>query len=87
MILYLGFLGPILKCLRCRFFDYDHMIHMTKIFAKAKSRLDQDCNIIEIMDQVRKSKNFQRNFLSRQQKILLRFDHSNIVDGNSEVSG
>ncbi len=58
MILYLGFLGPILKCLRCRFFDYDHMIHMTKIFAKAKSRLDQDCNIIEIMDQVRKSKNF-----------------------------
>ena len=87
MILYLGFLGPILKCLRCRFFDYDHMIHMTKIFAKAKSRLDQDCNIIEIMDQVRKSENFQRNFLCRQQKILLKFDHSNIVDGNSEESG
>ena len=37
-----------------------------------------------IMDQVRKSKNFLRNFLSRQQKILLKFDHSNLIDGNSE---
>ena len=36
------------------------------------------------MDQVRKSKNFLRNFLSRQQKILLKFDHSNLIDGNSE---
>lgn len=84
MILYLGFLGPILRCLRCKFFDYDHMIRKTKIFEEAKSRLDQDCDIIEIMDQVRKSKNFLRNFLSRQQKILLKFDHSNLIDGNSE---
>jgi hypothetical protein len=65
------------------------MIRMNKIFEKAKGRLDQDCDIIEVMDQVRKSKNFQRNFLSRQQKILLKFDRSNIIDGNSEseVSG
>jgi len=31
------------------------------------------------MDQVRKSKIFQRNFLSHQQKILLKFDYSNII--------
>jgi hypothetical protein len=40
IILYLGFLGPILRCLRCRFFDYDNMIRKTKIFEEAKSRLD-----------------------------------------------
>jgi hypothetical protein len=88
-VLYLGFLGPVLRFLRCRCLNYDHMIHMNKIFQKAKKRLDHDCDIIEVMDQVRKSKNFQRNYLSRQQKILLKFDHSNIIDGNSEseVSG
>lgn len=32
------------------------------------------------MDQVRKSKNFLRNFLTREQKILLKFDQTNIVD-------
>jgi len=32
------------------------------------------------MDQIRKSKNFQRNFLSRRQKIILQFDKSNIIE-------
>ncbi len=36
------------------------------------------------MDQVRKSKNFQRNFLTRQQKILLKFDMNNVVNDESE---
>ncbi len=84
IMLYLGILGPVLRFLRCRCLNYDLMIHMNKIFGKAKDRLDKDCDIIEIMDQVRKSKNFQRNFLSRQQKILLKFDRSNLIDGKSE---
>ena len=58
IILYFGFLGPVFKYLRCRCFNYDHMIHVKKIFEKAKGRLDRDCDIIEVMDQVRKSKNF-----------------------------
>ena len=58
VMLYLGWLGPVLKFLRCRCFNYDHMIHVKKIFEKAKDRLDQDCDIIEVMDQVRRSKNF-----------------------------
>jgi len=38
------------------------------------------------MDQVRKSKNFLRNFLSHQQKILLKFDCSNIIGAASASS-
>lgn len=58
IMIYFGFLGPILKILRCKFFNYQGMIHVKKIFEKARDRLDRDCDIIEIMDQVRKSKNF-----------------------------
>ncbi len=58
LMLYFGFLGPIFKFLRCRCFNYDHMIHVKKIFERAKYQLDTDCDIIEVMDQVRKSKNF-----------------------------
>jgi hypothetical protein len=58
VMLYLGFLGPVLRCLRCRCFNYDHIIHVKKIFDKAKGRLDDECDIIDVMDQVRKSKNF-----------------------------
>jgi len=50
------------------------MIHVNKVFERAQDRLNKDTDIIEIMDQVRKSKNFQRNFLKREQKILLKFD-------------
>ena len=78
LMLYFGFLAPVFKCLRCR--CYDHMIQVNKIFEKAVGRLDDECDIIDVMDQIRKSKNFQRNFLTRQQKILLKFDHSNVID-------
>jgi hypothetical protein len=43
--------------------------------------LNKDCDLIDVMVQVNKTKNFFRNFLSRQQKILLKFDQSNIIDG------
>jgi hypothetical protein len=58
LMLYLGWLGPVLKFLRCRCFNYEHMIRVKKIFEKAKGRLDDECDIIDVMDQVRKSKNF-----------------------------
>jgi hypothetical protein len=58
LMLYMGFLGPVLRFLRCRCLNYDHMINVKKKFEKAKYRLEQDCDIIEVMDQVRKSKNF-----------------------------
>jgi hypothetical protein len=83
IMIYFGFMGPVFKFLRCKCFNYERMIHVKKIFERAKERLETDCDIIEVMDQVRKSKNFQRNFLSREQKILLKFDHSNIIAGES----
>ena len=87
-MLYFGFLGPVLKCLRCRCFNYENIIRVKKIFEKAKGCRDDECDIIDIMDQVRRSKNFQRNFLTRQQKILLKYDYSNVIGGvqNEEES-
>ena len=60
------------------------MIEVNKIFEKAVGRLDNECDIIDVMEQVRKSKNFLRNHLRREQKILLKFDYSNVIDANSE---
>ena len=48
------------------------------------NRLDNECDIIDVMEQVRKSKNFLRNHLKREQKILLKFDYSNVIDADSE---
>jgi len=39
------------------------------------------------MNEVRYAKNFRKNFLTREQKILLRFDKSNIVDAMSGHEG
>jgi len=47
-------------------------------------RLDNECDIIDVMEQVRKTKNFMRNHLRSEQKILLKFDYSNVIDANSE---
>ena len=55
-MLYFGFMARVFKCFRIRCFD--HMIQMNKIFEKAVGRLDDECDIIDVMDQVRKSKNF-----------------------------
>ena len=67
------------KILRCRIIKLTELIRTNKMFERAKEQLDKDCDIIEIMDQTRKSKNFQRNFLSHKQKILLRFDNGNVI--------
>jgi len=56
LMLYFGFTAPVFKCLRCRCFN--HMIQVNKIFEKGVGRLDDECDIIDVMDQVRKSKNF-----------------------------
>lgn len=75
-----------LKCLRCKLFDYDKMIHNRAVYLKAQRKMDKDCDLIDIMEQVRGSKNFLRNFLTREQKILLKYDVSNIIDGEHAES-
>jgi hypothetical protein len=39
------------------------------------------------MNEVRFAKNFRKNFLTREQKILLRFDKSNVIDAMSGKEG
>ena len=82
--LYFGFLGKILKTMNCKMFDYDLMMHNRKVFSRATATIDKDCDIIDVMNCVRKTKNFTRNFMNREQKILMKFDQNNIIDG--EVS-
>ena len=45
--------------------------------------MNKDCDIVEVMNQVRQSKNFRKNFMTEEQKILLRFDKSNVIDALS----
>jgi len=77
--LYCGFVARMCKFLRCRSSSIDHINRINDMFEKAKGRMENECDIIEIMDQIRRSKNFQRNFLSHRQKILLKFDRSNVI--------
>jgi hypothetical protein len=37
--LYMGFLTPILKCLRCRCFNLEKMLHNRRIFEKANLKI------------------------------------------------
>jgi len=64
------------------------MIHENKLFESAKAKLDKACDIFEITDSARKSKNYLRNALSLKQKILLKFDNGNVIraSGSDEAS-
>ena len=61
--LYFAWLGYLFKCLRCKCVDYDLMIHNRKVFFDAKDKLEKDFDLIDVMNQVRKSKNFIKNLL------------------------
>jgi len=79
IMLYCGRVGYVLRFCRCKCFNYDNIIRVNKLYEKAKGCLDDECDIIDIFGAVRKSKNFQKNFLTRQQKILLKYDCSNVI--------
>jgi hypothetical protein len=49
-MIYFEFFGPILKNLRCKCVNYERMIHVKKMFDRAKERLETDCDIMEVMD-------------------------------------
>ena len=46
--------------------------------------MDKDFDLIDIMNGVRKSKIFLKNFMTREQKVVMRYDVSNVVDGSEE---
>ena len=57
------------------------MIHNRKVFSKAITNAEKDCDIFSVMKIVQKTNNFMRNFLTKEQKILFMFDKNNIIDG------
>jgi len=86
MRLYLGFLGKIPTFLRCRICKFTQLIHDNKLFERAKAQLDKACDIFEIADISRRSKNYLRNALSHKQRILLKFDNGNVIRANDSGS-
>lgn len=59
------------------------MLHNSTVYKKAAARYSKDCDIVKVMENVRQSNNFMKNFLTREQKLLLKFDMNNIIDGES----
>jgi len=86
MRLYLGFLGKASTFLRCRICKFAQLIHDNRLFERAKAQLDKACDILEMVDSSRKSKNYLRNALSFKQRILLKFDNGNVIRANDSGS-
>lgn len=43
--------------------------------------MHKDCDLITVMQQIRRSKNFLQTYLTREQKILMKYSANNIIDG------
>lgn len=55
------------------------------MFKKAEERYLKDLDIISFSKTIRESINFQKNYLSNQQKLLMKFDYCNVI--NAETDG
>jgi len=53
-MLYFGFIGKFLPCK----YNFDQMNLVNKLFEKATKRIENECDILEVMDEVRRSRNF-----------------------------
>ena len=71
IILYLGYLGYMLRFCRCKRFDADSIIYQKKTYQRAVELIEKDCDIKNIMDVTRRYSNFENNFLTNKQKLLL----------------
>jgi len=85
-MLYLGFLGKAAKFCRCCPKTFKSMNHENKLFERAKASLEKECDIIELMDTMRWSKNYLKCVLERKQKLLLKFHNSNVIRINEGSS-
>ena len=79
--LYFGFVANMMRTCRCKAFDFNSIINLRRTFKRAKERIEKDCDIVHVMDVTRRYKNFARNFLSSEQKMLLKYDTKNLIDG------
>jgi hypothetical protein len=77
MFLYFGYLLPFFRCLGCR--DQDRIKKRVKLFNRAKDRYESDLDVLRIMQTVKMSENFLKSFLYHEDKLLLKFDSSNVI--------
>lgn len=52
--LYFGYIGHFLKCLRCRCLNYDLMLHNIKVYKIAVRKIENECDIINVLQSVRR---------------------------------
>jgi hypothetical protein len=59
------------------------MMQRRKIFKKGIMKIGKECDLLSMMNQARRSKNFLKNYLTHEQKILQKFDCTNLINGSS----
>ena len=83
-MLYFGFLAPLIRC--CSKHYHEKITRVKKHFEHAVKRLENECDIIDVFNRIREAENFLRNFLSLQQKIMLKFDSHNVIQAKESES-
>jgi hypothetical protein len=59
------------------------MMQRRKIFKKGIMKIGKECDLLSMMNQARRSKNFLKNYLTHEQKILQKFDCANLINASS----
>jgi hypothetical protein len=54
-----------------------------KIFKKGVIKIGKECDLLQMMNQARRTKNFLKNYLNHEQKILLKFASGNLINASS----
>lgn len=62
------------------------MKHKMKMYEAAEDKYYKDLDICNVMDVIRSSMNFLSNFMTREQKLLLRFNAGNIIRIDTDSS-
>jgi len=76
MYLYFGFFLPCLRCCGCK---EKKELRRMKLFKQAKKRYEEDLDVLRIMQTVKQSANFLKSYLSHENKLLLKFDNTNVI--------
>ncbi len=50
-----------------------------KLFKQAKKRYEEDLDVLRIMQTIKQSANFLKSYLSHENKLLLKFDNTNVI--------
>ena len=70
-------LEPFFRCFKCWFAR--KIRHSIKMYDEAEGRYKEKLDILTVMGVVNNASNFMKNFLTREQRILLKFDAGNII--------